>query len=152
MAIGPTPTRRGAAGAFHPPNIPRGAGLLREGETESGGIALRRAFRQVEEVIADQNIEAIWDCCLAVPQLALNLGRKDILLIFAKYLNQLTSVKLRGHPLSKVARNLQRIAERDPDQLQNYISRAWKIWIDNTTRQRASKTPSPFISSAATSS
>ncbi|KAH8880239.1 hypothetical protein GQ53DRAFT_833404 [Thozetella sp. PMI_491] len=110
-------------------------------DNEAGGIALRRAFRQVEDVVTDQNIEAIWDCCLAVPQLALSLGRRDILLIFVKYLNQLASVKLRGHPLGRIARNMQKIAEDDPDQLQNYVARAWKLWVDNISRDRGREDP-----------
>ena len=112
-----------------------------EGENESGGVVLRRAFRQVEDAVADQNVEAIWDCCLAVPQLALSQGREDILLIFAKYLKQLTSVRLPGHPLTKLARDMERIAAQDPKELQNYITRAWKLWIDTITRVRGREDP-----------
>ncbi|KAK0654962.1 Clr5 domain-containing protein, partial [Cercophora newfieldiana] len=68
-------------------------------QLEEGGEMLRRAFLQVEDAIHGQdNIEAIWDCCLAVPQLALSAGCTDILLIFTRYLHSLTSIKMPGHP------------------------------------------------------
>ncbi|KAM7215328.1 hypothetical protein V8F06_009285 [Rhypophila decipiens] len=110
---------------------------FRNDRTQLGGEVLRRAFLQIEDAIATGlDVQAIWDCCLAVPQLVLNLGWTDILLIFTRYLHQLTHVKMYGHPISTIARNLYKLAQRDPDQLQLYIDKGWKLWIDMVGRVR----------------
>lgn len=104
---------------------------FRKDRTQLGGEVLRKAFLQIEDAIATGlDIQAIWDCCLAVPQLVLNLGWIDILLIFTRYLHQLTHIKMTGHPIAMIARNLHKLAQRDPDQLQLYIDKGWKLWID----------------------
>ncbi|KAK1758030.1 hypothetical protein QBC47DRAFT_294217 [Echria macrotheca] len=103
-----------------------------------GGAVLRRAFLQIEDAIATgTDVQAIWDCCLAVPQLVLSTGWTDILLIFTRYLHRLTSVKIPpGHPLATIARSVWRMAQRDPSLLAHYVERGWKLWIDRVGRQR----------------
>jgi len=107
-------------------------------QLQAGGAMLRRAFLQVEDAIHGQdNIEAIWDCCLAVPQLALSSGWTDILLIFTRYLHHLTSIKMPSHPLATVARRVFKLAQRgEPEQLQRYIEGGWRLWVDLVGRQR----------------
>jgi hypothetical protein len=108
------------------------------GRIHEGGEMLRRAFLQVDDAISSQdNIEAIWDCCLAVPQLMLSSGHTSILYIFTQYLFQLTSIKMPGHPLAAVARRIFRLASRgDKEQLQRYIEGAWRLWVRLVERQR----------------
>lgn len=110
---------------------------FRKDRTQLGGEVLRRAFLQIEDAIATGlDIQAIWDCCLAVPQLVLNLGWTDILLIFTRYLHQLTRVKMMGHPIATIARNVYKLAQRDPEQLQLYIDKGWRLWINMVGRVR----------------
>ncbi|KAL2173907.1 Clr5 domain-containing protein, partial [Thermothelomyces heterothallicus CBS 202.75] len=69
------------------------------GRAQQGGDMLRRAFLSIEAALSgDLTIEALWDCCLAVPQLALTTGWTDVLSIFVRYLHQYTSIKLPHHP------------------------------------------------------
>ncbi|AEO64862.1 uncharacterized protein THITE_2020004, partial [Thermothielavioides terrestris NRRL 8126] len=69
------------------------------GRAQLGGELLRRAFLGIEAAVESAlEVEALWDCCLAVPQLVLTLGWSDMLTIFARYLHQFTSIKLPGHP------------------------------------------------------
>ncbi|KAK0633841.1 Clr5 domain-containing protein [Immersiella caudata] len=107
-------------------------------QIHEGGDMLRRAFLQVEDAISSQdNIEAIWDCCLAVPQLMHSSGHTSILYIFTQYLYQLTSIKMPGHPLAAVARRIFRLASRgDQQQLQRYIEGGWRLWVQLVGRQR----------------
>lgn len=118
-------------------NISIALDYFRKDRTQLGGEVLRRAFLQIEDAVATGlDIQAIWDCCLAVPQLVLSMGWTDILLIFTRYLHQLTYVKMSGHPIAMISRNLYKLAQRDPEQLQLYIDRGWKLWIDMVGRVR----------------
>ncbi|KAK1830570.1 hypothetical protein QBC39DRAFT_409881 [Podospora conica] len=127
----------------------------------SGGAVLRRAFLQVELAISDatRDIEAIWDCCLAVPQLVLATGWTDILVIFTRFLHRLTAIKLPRHPIATVACNLSRLSAKthdllkhrgdDPDDccadnttpLDFYILSAWRLWIDLVSAHRGRTDP-----------
>lgn len=137
----------------------------------SGGAVLRRAFLQVELAISDatRDIEAIWDCCLAVPQLALTTGWTDILVIFTRFLHRLTAIKLPSHPIATVASHLFRLSrkthglvlqqqQQEPHPglppspptsppsapttpLDFYIPSAWRLWIDLVTTHRGRTDP-----------
>lgn len=137
----------------------------------SGGAVLRRAFLQVELAISDaaRDIEAIWDCCLAVPQLAFTTGWTDILVIFTRFLHRLTAIKLPCHPIATVASHLFRLSRKTHDivlqqqqqephpdlppspptsppsapttPLDFYIPSAWRLWIDVVTTHRGRTDP-----------
>ncbi|KAL1841736.1 hypothetical protein VTJ49DRAFT_6650 [Mycothermus thermophilus] len=89
-----------------------------QGHAGDAGETLRRAFLRVENAIQStdgRNIEALWDCCLGVPQLALTTGWMDVLAIFSRYLHQYATIKLpANHPITKVAAFL------------NSLSSAWR--------------------------
>jgi hypothetical protein len=126
------------------------------GRAALGGELLRTAFLRIETAVGDHglDIEAVWDCCLAVPQLALIHGWSDMLAIFSRYLHQLTSIKLpRGHPITTIAASLHRLCSPSSSyfsqqnhnstpgtsrnwQLEMYVSRAWEVWIDSSLSQR----------------
>ncbi|KAK3372246.1 hypothetical protein B0H63DRAFT_496834 [Podospora didyma] len=100
-----------------------------------GGECIQRAFNKIQEVVsAELDIEAIWDCCLAVPQLALSTNWTDILLIYTEFLYKITALKQPNHPISKIAKNLHRLASNDPGNnlpaIQKYIESGWKLWIN----------------------
>ncbi|KAK3934914.1 hypothetical protein QBC46DRAFT_462385 [Diplogelasinospora grovesii] len=111
-------------------------------EPARGGEVLQLAFDRIGYAVATgRDLEAIWDCCLAVPQLALHMGWYDILVIFTRYVCDMTSLKLSvEHPIAKIARNTYKLAERAeqgrPDQLRLYVNRSWKLWIDLVGRVR----------------
>ncbi|KAK5656051.1 hypothetical protein OQA88_5190 [Cercophora sp. LCS_1] len=107
-------------------------------QPSQGGLYLRKAFLQIEDALSTlpTNIEAIWDCCLAVPQLVLNTGWMDILLIFTRYLHHLTALRNPNHPVAAVSRGVFQLAHRDPKQLGYYVERGWKLWVDVITHQR----------------
>ncbi len=126
------------------------------GRPQLGGAMLRRAFLGIEYAVARTlDVEALWDCCLAVPQLVLTMGWTDILTIFARYLHQYAHIKLSAHhPLTTVAASLHALSRwtttaaetgsnnsNDNDisrswQLEMYVARAWTLWIDCVTRVR----------------
>jgi hypothetical protein len=122
-----------------------------QGHPHHGGDMLRRAFLGIETALESSaggglGVEALWDCCLAVPQLALTTGWTDILAIFARYLHQYTSIKLSAHhPITKVAAALHSLSRSQPTttptgtahrQLEAFVSRAWSLWVDCVTRVR----------------
>jgi hypothetical protein len=139
------------------------------GQPEAAGETLRRAFLRVEHAVqfgGASNIEAIWDCCLGVPQLALTTGWVDILAIFTRYLHQYSVIKLSAsHPITKVAAFLNSLSSvwgQQPQilpangslsgptpaahphhhhhhhrqRLEYFISRAWSIWMATSELQR----------------
>lgn len=130
------------------------------GRAQLGGALLRRAFLGIEAAVeGGLDVEALWDCCLAVPQLVLTMGWTDMLSIFARYLYQLTSIKLPGHPITKIAASLHCLSRQataissdsptssssasrstprtTPWQLLDlFITRAWALWIDCVSRVR----------------
>ncbi|KAK4140123.1 uncharacterized protein C8A04DRAFT_40138 [Dichotomopilus funicola] len=86
------------------------------GQAQQGGDMLRLAFLAIENAVENfLDLESLWDCCLAVTQLALTTGWTDVLGIFARYLHQYTSIKLGpGHPLTHIAASLHRLACLSP--------------------------------------
>ncbi|KAK0612430.1 Clr5 domain-containing protein [Bombardia bombarda] len=119
-------------------NVSAAGGHFRKHDIVQGGDFLRRAFIQIEDAVSTGfDIEAIWDCCLAVPQLLLSLRWYDVLRIFTEYVYHLASIKLNSeHPIVKIAHNIWKLATTNPSQLQLYIDRAWKLWIDLVSRLR----------------
>ncbi|KAK3939721.1 hypothetical protein QBC46DRAFT_436857 [Diplogelasinospora grovesii] len=103
---------------------------FRNKEVEPGGRMLRCAFLELEELISDGHVAAIWDCCISVPQLTLNYGRKDILLTFLRYLSRLSTAKAPGHPLAHIARSTLAFVEQNFDQVSQYTTVAWRLWAD----------------------
>lgn len=100
------------------------------GRTQQGGDELRRAFLSIEAALSgDLTIDALWDCCLAVPQLALTTGWTDVLYIFVRYLHQYTSVRLPYHPIALVASSLHHLCrdisnvDNDQQQQQQQLAR-----------------------------
>ena len=146
------------------------------GRIQQGGILLRKAFLGIEHAISRPgsgpagsglDLEALWDCCLAIPQLILTTGWTDLLHIFTSYLAQLTAVKLpSGHPISKIAFSLHRLARshtpsactsprqllrlcsptpphspctsHPPSPLEQYLTSAWHIWLNTFSSIRGS--------------
>ncbi|KAK4233936.1 hypothetical protein C8A03DRAFT_19079 [Achaetomium macrosporum] len=126
------------------------------GRVQRGGELLRAAFLRIESAVdSGLGVEAVWDCCLAVPQLALTHGWTDMLSIFSRYLHQLTSIKLRdGHPITRIAASLHKLSSSScfsPQnnnnsttssrnwQLEMYVTRAWQLWIDSSLRTRGAR-------------
>ncbi|KAK3489551.1 uncharacterized protein B0T23DRAFT_431000 [Neurospora hispaniola] len=138
--------------------------------TAKGGVLLRHAFLQIEEAItsADEgDIQAIWDCCLAVPQLLIlhnasspstkqplssssqsphrHQPPHDILPIYTRFLHHLTTLKYAqtgctSHPLHQISSSLHHlVTTSDFASLHLFITRAWKLWI-NTCRQLRGET------------
>ncbi|KAL2269320.1 hypothetical protein VTJ83DRAFT_1504 [Remersonia thermophila] len=99
-------------------NIRRAQDFFLQGHPGEAGEALRRAFLRIEIAIqsADgRNIEALWDCCLGVPQLAVATGWTDVLALFSRYLHQYAAVKLSpDHPITKVAAFLSSLSPWHP--------------------------------------
>ncbi|KAK4247644.1 hypothetical protein C7999DRAFT_41074 [Corynascus novoguineensis] len=145
------------------------------GRSEQGGDTLRCAFLSIERALSGELcIDALWDCCLAVPQLAITTGWTDVLSIFTRYLHQYTSIKLPHHPIALVATLLHHLCRNDDDEdddyqyqhhqiptstasttqpgdnerclprsrrvlvpvLEAFLVRAWRLWIDTSTRVR----------------
>lgn len=117
--------------------------LFLQGFPQLGGDTLRRAFLGIEAAVNCLDLEALWDCCLAVPHLVLTTGWTDMLAIFARYLHQYTHIKLLPtHPLTHVAASLRRLSARpatqgrQQQQLEAFVARAWTLWVDCATRVR----------------
>ncbi|KAH6855433.1 hypothetical protein B0I37DRAFT_423789 [Chaetomium sp. MPI-CAGE-AT-0009] len=133
------------------------------GQPQQGGDMLRRAFLGIESAVENGvDMEALWDCCLAVPHLVLTTGWTDMLAIFTRYLHQYTTIKLQSHhPLTHIAGSLHRLSTTphqptDPatplpsttsltnpnnphpnhSLLSTFVHRAWHLWIDTSTHIR----------------
>ncbi|GAB1312514.1 hypothetical protein MFIFM68171_02724 [Madurella fahalii] len=108
--------------------------------TKLGGEMLRHAFLEIEHALTEGlDIEAVWDCCLAVPQLVLSMGWTDMFSIFAGYLHQFTSIKLSNHPINKIAESLHKLSHHQDTAyclLRMYVTRGWEIWIERVTAVR----------------
>jgi hypothetical protein len=114
-------------------------GCFMTGNSQLGGHTLRQAFLGIESAVENGlSIEALWDCCLAVPQLVMTMGWTDMLCIFAKFLYELTSIKLAGHPINKIAESLYKLSRQGLAnwQLEMYVTRGWCVWIDCLSRVR----------------
>lgn len=95
-----------------------------------GGRALRCAFLELEDLIMDGHINAVWDCCVSIPGLTLSWGLKDVLMTYLRYLSRLTAAKAKNHPIATISRNLCAFAENNPDQIQQYTRKSLKLWTD----------------------
>ncbi|KAK3695789.1 hypothetical protein B0T22DRAFT_534551 [Podospora appendiculata] len=114
-------------------NVNKALNLFRQNQPAQGGALLQLSFLQIEHAIAGgpSDMEAIWDCALGVPQLCLTRGWTDMLVIFARHLHQLTRLRMAAtHPLARMAASMAWLAQRDPAQLQPYVERAWRLWVD----------------------
>ncbi|KAK4117394.1 hypothetical protein N656DRAFT_773517 [Canariomyces notabilis] len=133
---------------------------FRSGRPQHGGNLLRQAFLNIERAVLETaqaalDMEAVWDCCLAIPQLILQSTEAwtdpdGLLPIFANHFYQLCKLKLANnnihHPLTRIAETLRRLCHpsRAGDdkmmmhrpQLWLYIRRAWHLWLDRVTRVR----------------
>lgn len=108
-------------------------GLFITGNPGLGGVTLRQAFLGIESAVdRGLDVETLWDCCLAVPQLVMATGWTDMLCIFAKFLYELTNIKLPGHPINKIAKSLYKLSRHGLVnwQLEMYVGQGWLVWID----------------------
>ncbi|KAK0725929.1 Clr5 domain-containing protein [Lasiosphaeris hirsuta] len=105
---------------------------LEQHEYSHGGRLLRAAFLELEDLLVDGHVAAIWDCCVSVPQLAINHGRSDILLTFMRYLSRLCTVRAPNHPLACISRSTLALVEHldTPSQISAYTTAAWRLWSD----------------------
>ncbi|KAK4186340.1 hypothetical protein QBC35DRAFT_387434 [Podospora australis] len=168
--------------------------LFDEGLMDRGGIVLRNAFLRIERALCTASysgtspspspitpgeavqqaplmtieVEVIWDCLLAVPQLILAKNRPEILVQFTRFVAQFTSFKFsQTHPLAKIARNLLRLAvsmcmgreasyrhlgqghggvihvqqhqQQGEQMLQLYVRNSWELWLDLITKMRGAQ-------------
>ncbi|KAK0612523.1 hypothetical protein B0T17DRAFT_409005 [Bombardia bombarda] len=132
-------------GSYDPIMISHFIGALKQlelGDFAHGGRLLRGAFLELESLLADGHIAAIWDCCVSVPQLALmHGGRRDILLTFLRYLARLATARApggSGHPVAVIAAStLALLGQMLPDddkglatQVGAYTQTVWRLWVD----------------------
>ncbi|KAK4213760.1 hypothetical protein QBC37DRAFT_315742 [Rhypophila decipiens] len=97
-----------------------------------GGRLLRGAFLGLEDLVADGHVAAIWDCCVTIPQLTLNHGRRDILLTFLRYLSRLTAARVPGHPIATISRSTLAFVEHlgNFNHVSAYTTLAWNLWSE----------------------
>ncbi|KAK3372697.1 hypothetical protein B0H63DRAFT_564071 [Podospora didyma] len=106
--------------------------LFKNQQIQQGGRLLRAAFLELDDLISDGHVAAIWDCCVSVPQLTLNHGRRDILLTFLRYLAALTAAKYPSHPLARITRYTLNLVSHLPrfEHIQSYTTAVWQMWSD----------------------
>ncbi len=122
-------------GQYNPVMISHFLGALlqfRQREFEHGGRLLRAAFLELDDLIADGHVAAVWDCCVAAPKLAIDHGCRDILITFLRYLSQLCSARAPRHPLAHISRSILAFIEYSgsPDHVTAYTTVAWRLWTD----------------------
>ncbi|KAK4443357.1 Clr5 domain-containing protein [Podospora aff. communis PSN243] len=108
---------------------------FQEGRVSQGGRLLRAAFLELEAVIANGHIASVWDCCVAIPQVAANYDRVDVLLIFLRHLTAFCSRYSPDHPMSPAAESLVAFFQSTPSNasISDYTTLAWRLWTDTLT-------------------
>jgi len=94
--------------------------LFDQKENMQGGLLLRRAFLQIEQMLSTMTIKAFSDLCFLVPHLLIESRRLDILGAYLRYLSRLVTVKFGNHPITDVVATLAELAD-DPKALMRYI-------------------------------
>ena len=105
---------------------------IEEQEVANGGKLLRAAFLELDPLIADGHLAAAWDCCVVVPQIAVNHGRPDLILKFFRYLRQLFAIRFPGQPMGTLVCLVADLVEvlTTPEAISFYTNAAWRTWTD----------------------
>ncbi|KAK3988437.1 hypothetical protein QBC44DRAFT_243684 [Cladorrhinum sp. PSN332] len=139
---------------------------FRSDRPTQAGETLRQAFLGIESAIcspqANLNVQVIWDCCLAVPQLTLSLNFPDVLECFTRHVKNVAAIKLsRHHPVTQICQTLSELAraitttttcnkhdngnafhhqhhqvDAAKFHLDKYILSGWNFWLDLASSQR----------------
>lgn len=103
--------------------------LFDQKENMQGGLLLRRAFLQIEQMLSTMTIKAFSDLCFLVPHLLIESQRLDILQAYLRYLSGLAMAKFRNHPIADVVATLDQLSD-DPESLMRYIMALAKVNSD----------------------
>lgn len=105
---------------------------IEEQEVADGGKLLRAAFLELDPLIADGHLAAAWDCCVVVPQIAVNHGRSDLILKFFRYLRELFAIRFPGQPMGILVCLVADLVEVlvTPEAISFYTNAAWRTWTD----------------------
>ncbi|KAK5654075.1 hypothetical protein OQA88_7755 [Cercophora sp. LCS_1] len=98
---------------------------LQRGDIIHGGRLLRAAFLELEDLVEHGHIAGVWDCIVAIPTLANNYQRGDILDMFLCYLARLCAMKRPGHPMEAIIAAVRNLG----GDVGEYTERVWRVWV-----------------------
>ncbi|KAK1830641.1 Clr5 domain-containing protein [Podospora conica] len=103
---------------------------MEDHEIADGGKLLRAAFLELDPLVADGHLAAAWDCCVVVPQMAVNRGRPDLIPKFFRYLKELLAIRAPGQPMAILVCFVADLVEvlTTPEAISFYTNAAWTIW------------------------
>lgn len=98
-------------------------------ENDQGGLILRRAFLQIEDLMSKMTLKAFSDLCVTIPHLLIESGRPDILTAYIRYLSGLTATKYPDHPIRQVVASFAELLD-EPQAMMRYIMALSKANFD----------------------
>jgi len=98
-------------------------------DNAEGGLLLRRAFLQIEQLLSTMTIKAFSDLLLVIPHLLIESGRADILMAYLRYLSGLASTKFPNHPINDVIASFAELVD-EPEAMIRFIMSLSKAHSD----------------------
>lgn len=98
-------------------------------ENAQGGLLLRRAFLQMEELLSSMSIKSFSDLCFLIPHLLIESGRTDILSAYLRYLSNLVITKFGSHPISNIVSTFADLID-EPETMMRYVMTLTKVNAD----------------------
>lgn len=102
----------------------------------NGGVILRQAFREVDDIIEENGINTFLDLLIDIPDTFIRDNRGVELQLYLRHLSRLLSVKRPGQPMTLIAMATQRLFAEDSEQLSALLSQNWMVVLDYYTATR----------------
>jgi len=94
--------------------------LFDQKENDQGGLFLRRAFLQIEQLLSTMTLKSFSDLCFVIPHLLVESRRPDILTAYLRYLSGLATAKFPHHPIGDVIASFAELLD-EPEAMMRYI-------------------------------
>ncbi|KAK0611033.1 hypothetical protein B0T14DRAFT_529509 [Immersiella caudata] len=94
--------------------------LFDQKDNDQGGLILRRAFLQLENLLSANTLKSFSDLCITIPHLLIESRRPDILTAYLRYISGLAAAKFPNHPLCGVISSFAELLD-EPEAMMRYL-------------------------------